>query len=496
MATLTATANDTTASVMLVGAFPQHPDGTEITVVRITPDGVETPVRGGNPVVLSGGGFVIHDLEAPLGTAVTYRASAPMTVVLYDTYTRTVGAGGWGTATSGETWTGSASQLSVNGTTGLVTHDAANQSIFASVDPGANVANVLLRGTVRVPVVATGASFQTAWRVRLNAGDYFAASITWGLSGAMDFSIFKSISSVVTTLTSQTLGSTYTGAETFTIQIRVEGTDISAKVWPATLGEPPTYLLTSINGAYDVTTGTVGVRSRRETGNTNGTTALQFDNLYVYDLDTAESATSGTVTVDSGVDGWLKDPLRPENNLRLYVDTGVYNPCADGGLDIVFQGLQAEGFANATGVFPIANAARPRTVAYLRKDVESALLLLSRQHSDIPRLKTILAPGSDLLLQLPTTYGWAIERYGSDHITVADVSEARTSADMRVPIRQWTVPFAVTDGPADTASGGVGGSQDAPQAATYDAMEATGHTYTALNGFGKTYAQWTQGDWD
>jgi hypothetical protein len=76
MATLTATANDALANIELYIQFDSFLVENQVTVVRIHPDATEHIVRGGYrfatfPVTLD---YFLTDSEAPLDTAVTYRA--------------------------------------------------------------------------------------------------------------------------------------------------------------------------------------------------------------------------------------------------------------------------------------------------------------------------------------------------------------------------------------------------------------------------------------
>lgn len=497
MATLTAVSDIATATIQLTGSFPEHPEGTEITVYRVLPDGSETPIRGGNPVLLSGFGFVLYDNEAPLNTAVYYRATTPGSIELVDTFTRVVAAGSWGIATSGQTWNGAASQLSVNGTVGLVTHDAANQTILADINPGANIASVRLRGHVRCPVVATGAPFSTHYRYRLSGGDFYGTGIQWMTTGVATLAVFKSIGGVITTLGTADLAAPYTGAETIAINLEAVGTTIRARAWFTTSGEPVDTWMVTITNATDLTTGTIGIRSSRSAGNTNGTQSMRFDNLRVYDLDQTEEGISGTVVLAAAPDGWIKSPSYPLDNLRLD-NCDVHSPqCLDVEQNVFFQRLDTVTYRSATGVFDIIGDPRPNTVAMPRKAQTVGLIFVSRQLSSIPAIEALFAPGSVLLLQLPQQYGWGTSTYGSEYVTVGDIDVDRIAPQqMDKPYRTWSVPLTVTRPAADISSGGAGGSPLGPAYATYDAMKADGYTYTQLIAFGNTYQQWAQGDWD
>lgn len=495
MATLTAIADVVTATVQVTGVFADHPDQTPITVYRVLPDGTRTPIRGGNPVLTSGTTFVLYDTEAPLNVAVWYEATASMDFIANDLFTRSVGAGSWGNATSGQTWTAAAAQLSVNGSSGVITHDVAPQSIFNTLNLTTDLANLHLRGTLRRPAVSVGASLEQAWLARYDGTSYYAAGLVWDVSGVVRFTLFKNIVGVVTTLELVTLPQTYTGAELFWIAVEADDTTLRAKVWPTTMGEPTQWTFTHTN-ATELVSGDVGVRGRRNAGNTNVNPTLFFDNLFVYDLDAEEVATSATVTIGAQPDGWVKSPLYPLDDLRLD-NCDVHSPaCLETDQNVFFQRLEAATYRSATGVFDIVGDPRPRTVAMPRKAKAVGLVFVSRKLSSIAEIEALFAPGTNLMLQLPAKYGWATSRYSSDYVTVGDVESSPVGVDMSKPYRVWTVPLSVANPPADTVSGGSGGSPLGPRSATYGEMAADGYTYAQLAAFGNTYTQWAQGDWD
>lgn len=487
MATLSAVADILTSTIQITGLFPDHPDETNVSVYRVLPDGTETLIRGGDPTVTSGFGFVLYDNEAPLNTAVWYRAEVDMAFLAYDLFTRTEAAGTWGIATSGQTWTGGSAQLSANGTTGLVTHNAANQQIFNLLNI-TDTLNQHVRATVKSSVVATGAELQTAILTRYDGTSYYLTRISWGLSGLMELEVTKSVSGVDTALSSIALPQTYTGAETFWIAAEADGTTLRAKSWPSTIGEPEGWMIELPLAGYELFTATnVGIRSRRETGNINANPAMEFDNYYVYDLDDTEEAISNTVVLASGDDGWIKSPLYPLDNLRLD-NCDVHSPkCLQVDQNVFFQRLDVTTRRSATGVFDIIGDPKARTVAMPRKAQTVDLTFVSRQLSSIPGIEELFNPGANLLLQLPERYGWGISTFGSEYVSAGDNDEVRISqVEMGKPYRSWTVPLTVVHPPADTVSGVPGGAILAPQYATLNEMMATGKTYLELASFGLT----------
>ena len=91
----------------------------------------------------------VDDYEFAPDILNTYRYGTVQSVV--DTFTRTVGAGGWGTADTLNVWTGTATQLSVSAGLGRVTHDAANQTVTARLAAAPNVGDFTAEVTLGQP---------------------------------------------------------------------------------------------------------------------------------------------------------------------------------------------------------------------------------------------------------------------------------------------------------------------------------------------------------
>ena len=204
-------------------------------------------------------------------------------------------------------------------------------------------------------------------------------------------------------------------------------------------------------------------------------------------------ATSNTVNLDSGDDGWLRDPVDPSRNLRIVMDD-FFDECVDVDV-IVFSGLGTRDYANASGIFDIVDDRRPVTVSQKRKNYGSVLTLTSYTLDDVDGLEDIFDPGRILILSLPIVYGFGHRSAGSDYITCYDIADAVIGVDQRVTTRVWTIPFRLSYEPADTSEGGQGGNGIGGFNATYDALAASalGLTYNSLTASGETYLQVAQG---
>jgi hypothetical protein len=206
------------------------------------------------------------------------------------------------------------------------------------------------------------------------------------------------------------------------------------------------------------------------------------------------TATSNTVTITGTGDvGWLKDPTQPALDIQLDFPQRSEGPC-DTDLGVTLSTLGDDAFPDADGEFPAVNRARPRVITMTRKASQSQAVFISQQQADFTRVRQLLATGRTTLWQLPTTYGWALDTYGSDYVHVRDATSARMpSQDMRHTQREWSLPYALVDPPPNlpyllTGSNGIGGGR-----ATWDQMKVSGLTYAALKATNKTYAQLAQG---
>lgn len=466
-----------------------------------------------------------------------------------DLFTR-VAAASWGNATTGQAWTnagGAAGDFSVNGTQGLHTFSTTNISrrstvTLAGPDMGAQV-------QVTIAVAALSAPIQPTLMVRnTNSSNYYYAELSIAPAGDVTLNLRKMVLGVPTTIASVVLNQVHVAGATWLIKAEACGSTIRAKAWRSTVSEPG-WLLTVSD--FDLTTGNLaGPRSILATGNTNGATVFAYDNFFAYisqpirlyrvtpdgvrtevrgspgntEDATAAAATavatywdgeapfdvnvfyeltsacastvlvtSNTVNLDSGGDGWLRDPVDPSRNFPIVMDA-FFDECVDQDV-IVFSGLDSREYENASGIFDHVDASRPVTVSMTRKNYASVLFLTSFSLDDIDTVEDILADGRILSLSLPMEYGWAHRSYGTDYITIFDVTQSLHGVDQRVTTRIWTIPFRLSNAPEDTSEGGTGGNGIGGGGATYDdlAASALGLTYNSLIASGETYLQVAQG---
>jgi hypothetical protein len=466
-----------------------------------------------------------------------------------DAFTRSV-SNGWGSADTGQAYTTSgatAGNYSVNGSKGVHTLDTVNVFRHSTISVGSP--SMRVRATVNLNVGAvTGAATTAVVAARVtDTSNYYAAHLSFNTDDSVTLLIAKRVAGTLTNLSSAvTVSSGFGSGQQFTVDLEVAGDTIRAKAWATTTSGPTTSWLVTATDT-DLTAGTsAGLFSRHETGSTTGTVQVQWDDLVVEEAaepwhiwrvypddsevellgsPTYPSAgyavmwdtvlpldvpvyyransdysttilTSNTITVTGTGQGWLKDPARPVNDVLLGDCPGPVCPLDVDNDDtsVSFLRLGQGTFASATGVFPIIDTARPRTVAQTRKARESTLSLLSHTLEAGARVEDILATGRNLLLQLTSRYGWAYRNWNTDYITVGEAAEDRPPGpNMTWPHRAWSLPFILARAPY-VASGRVGGNGIGVNGATYGDATATGRTYAERTATGNTYLESARGE--
>lgn len=482
-------------------------------------------------------------------TTGTIRVDVEQTQVR-DLFTRVV-ANGWGNATTGQAWTtvgGVAGDYAVNGTQGTHTFSATNSPrrtrTAAVVD-----ADMGVQAQCTIAVLALTAPIEPGVFVRYtDSSNHYFVNVSLAPGGVATMNLSRVVLGVTSTISSVVLGQTHAAGATWLMKLEVCGHTLRAKAWRSTVTEPG--WLSEVTD-FNLVTGTnIGCRSVLATGNTNGSTVFAYDNLvaYVsqpirlwrvlpdgtktevrgspgfteaptaaaatatatfydneapfdvnvfYELTSACSliveATSNTVNLASGGDGWLRDPVDPTRNLRIVMDD-FFDECVDEDV-IVFSGLSGRNYENASGIYDVVDDRRPVTVSQTRKNYGSVLTLTSYSLDDIDGIEDILDPGRILLLSLPIVYGFGHRSSGTDYITIYDVDQNLIGADQQVSARVWSLPFRLSYAPPDTDEGGTGGNGIGGSNATYDALAASalGLTYNSLTASGETYNQVAQG---
>jgi hypothetical protein len=199
-----------------------------------------------------------------------------------------------------------------------------------------------------------------------------------------------------------------------------------------------------------------------------------------------------TITGTGGLIGWIKDPVKPTNDIKL-----TFNIRSEGCIQTSGVGLVSFGdetYGDNDGSYSIINATRPIIVSQVRDDAIGSLVLTTITMADYKLLKTILASGRNLLLQLPpTTYNFAPEVYNCDWLHIGDAKPTRPALAVQSHNeRSWALPYTLARPSAGitllTGSNGVGVGR-----ANWQTMKASGLTWAQLTATGKTITQLAQG---
>lgn len=228
------------------------------------------------------------------------------TSTFLDTYSRTV-SGSWGTGDSGHVTSsagGVASEFVVNGATG-------QHSLSLTNDPHTTTyAGVALRDADIVVTLSTGAAAISgagilgAVNARIvDAANGYQFQVRFETDQSVSALIIKRVAGVATTLTSGTAPAmSYATNRQFKIKARLSSSSLRMKIWtPATQTEPTTWLISVLDNTYG-SAGDVAIVSQRNTGNTNGTTTVSYDDL-------SATAVRGVYFEVTGVKGDVETPL-------------------------------------------------------------------------------------------------------------------------------------------------------------------------------------------
>lgn len=497
MAQVVALADPTTGSVMITVDWSPAPAGTPVHLYRVYPDGTEAEVIG-SPAIMSDGRALFFDNVAPFDVAFHYRATLDADFGAYDLFTRVV-AVGWGVATSGQTWTttgGAAADFFVDGTDGIQRPDTINVFRHSTINIGQP--DMTMTATLDItPGVITGAPVSAWFSVRrTDDNNYYMAHLEFDTTDVVTLRIGKRVAGTLTFLDgTMQIASSFAAAEEFTVKVQIIGSDLKAKAWaPALGGEPEEWMLEASDSAL-LTGNLAGLSSRLETGNTNGAVTFRYDNFTVFRPGVEGELISNTITLVASPDGWLKNPILPTVDIRID-NCEVHSPdCLNSEQLVFFQALDTEEYESATGVFPIVGSPRPIVVSEVRKDLTTTLMIVSRRLEDITAIRTLLGSGQVLTLSLPAVYGWGIETFGTDWVSVGNVSASRIATrDMRKPYRMWALPLIVVDPEVAYPDLQTGGNGIGVAGTTWGDLAAAGLTWGALSATGNTWLDTAQGD--
>lgn len=193
-------------------------------------------------------------------------------LAMFDDFERFV-ANGWGVANPGGPWTvvsGTASNFSVNGSTGLISVPSVNveQWINSASVGGPNVDLKMRVATSQVAATQPINIYLVARYVDLN--NFYRCRLSFDVGGTLSLRFEKGVAGVFTSLGVLTPqpGVTHTVNTYYWFRFNITGNTLSTKVWQADSVEPSAWTIQLVD--TDLTgPGTVGVRAILSSGNTN-----------------------------------------------------------------------------------------------------------------------------------------------------------------------------------------------------------------------------------
>jgi hypothetical protein len=425
---------------------------------------------------------VWHDTEAPLDEAVSWVAVARiLSTLARDTFTRSV-TDGWGTATSGETYTlvGTAANFDVNGTAGTIQPGTSNSNRIAVIaEAGADRTVAVDFAWSAIP--AANSIYGGVIPRYTDSSNFYVVDVHILPASGPFLRIRKNVAGVLSDIATLNLFLTYgyahnyVAAATWRVKAMISGSTISAKAWNKSLVIEPDWQLTATDTSH-ATGANVGVFARNDS--VTLTIVGTFDNFRATENNRTSVTVSSTpaLTLNTNSLVWLKDPLRPALDRSLDLCPTPASGCT-GPSGFFFQGLGGLQRDSDHLVAQMANRVRPSQVSRLRKAPTGELRFVSRTLTDRTAAIALVAAGTPLLLQAPAVYGQP-----DSYLAIGDVSEDRIHVDHRFPMRLWTLPWAEVDAP-------VGPAQGVPETrwddlctlyAAWSNLISAGHTWTDI----------------
>lgn len=249
-------------------------------------DYVANTFAGDFPMELRAGGEVMR---------ATACASA-----FYDSLSRTVAPGGWGTSDSGAVYStggGTGTDFSVGSGYGIHTMTSVSASRRTFV--GYNYPELDYYGSIAVSAIATGASIFGALAGRYqDVNNMYLAQAEFTTASTLILSLRKRVAAVETQLATFTPGITYAAGTFYRIRLQIIGSSLKAKIWAASGAEPGPWQVIATDSSLN-TPVFLGVYSILAGANTNGSAVqVRYDNL--------ELANPQTFTMPRSVNGVVK----------------------------------------------------------------------------------------------------------------------------------------------------------------------------------------------
>ncbi|CAM5534858.1 hypothetical protein AQI96_12875 [Streptomyces canus] len=217
----------------------------------------------------------------------------------YDSLSRTVAPGGWGTSDSGAAYStggGTGTDFSVGSGYGI--HTMTSVSAARRTYVGYNYPELDYYGSIAVSAIATGGSIFGALTGRYqDVSNVYLAMAEFTTASTLILSLRKRVAGAETTLASFTPGITYSAGTFYRIRLQIIGTTLKAKIWAASSLEPGPWQIVATDSSLN-TPVFLGVYSILAGANTNVSPQVRYDNL--------ELANPQTFTMTRSVNGVVK----------------------------------------------------------------------------------------------------------------------------------------------------------------------------------------------
>jgi hypothetical protein len=186
----------------------------------------------------------------------------------------------WGTAESGQAWTNSggvAADYDIGGSYGTHTHPSTLVSHISRI--ASPSADTDLYCDIATAVLTTGSAVVGGPVSRCTGNDnFYTTRISFNPSGTIAMVLQKRVSSSDTTLASYTAPFTHAAATFYRVRLQVIGTSIKSKFWLASELEPGHWHMEATDSSL-TDADNIGVRSFRESANTNANAEIRWDNI-------------------------------------------------------------------------------------------------------------------------------------------------------------------------------------------------------------------------
>jgi hypothetical protein len=208
-------------------------------------------------------------------------SGASVDEIMYDTFARTVAAGGWGSANTGQAWTvdGTASRYSVGSGVGQISVNARNTNFRARL-ASKSFTDLDYRLGVSIPVVPTVDYFRYEMMFRfVDANNFYALRVHIHPASTIEVQIKRILAGVETTLDALVLEpTTFSAGVMLRNRIEMIGSRINTKIWRNDEEEPADWSSTTVDTA--IAAGHVGLNAFIHPSNTNALPVIfSYDDL-------------------------------------------------------------------------------------------------------------------------------------------------------------------------------------------------------------------------